>query len=78
VDLLVPVYLEQFSEEDLDAAIAFHESPAGQRFLAAQPRVMREARRVGEQWGLRLAEKTLRALAEEEPPQAARSEGQQL
>lgn len=78
VDLLVPVYMEQFTEEDLDAAIAFHESPAGQRFLAAQPRVVHEARRIGEQWGLRLAEKTLRALAEEQPAHGARFEGQQL
>ncbi|WP_375769433.1 DUF2059 domain-containing protein [Archangium gephyra] len=81
VDLLVPVYMKHFSEEDLDAAIAFHESPAGKRFLAAQPLVLQEAKEVGEQWGVRLAQKTLRALAEEEAarrPQPARHEGQEL
>ncbi|WP_257461848.1 DUF2059 domain-containing protein [Archangium lipolyticum] len=81
VELLVPVYMNHFSEEDLDAAIAFHESPAGKRFLAAQPLVMQEAMQLGEQWGLRLAEKTLRALAEEERElrhQRVSSEGQQL
>ncbi|HYO51258.1 DUF2059 domain-containing protein [Archangium sp.] len=79
VDMLVPVYMKYFSEEDLDAAITFHESPAGKRFLAAQPLVMQEAKEVGEQWGVRLAEKTLQALAEEEQQlQPARHEGQQL
>ena len=81
VDMLVPVYMKHFSEEDLDAAITFHESPAGKRFLAAQPLVLQEAKEVGEQWGVRLAEKTLRALAEEESarqPRPARHEGPQL
>jgi len=79
VDMLVPVYMKHFTEEDLDAALAFHESPAGKRFLAAQPLVMQEAKEVGEQWGVRLAEKTLRALKEEaRQTQPARYEGQQL
>ncbi|MFY0562509.1 DUF2059 domain-containing protein [Archangium lansingense] len=79
VDMLVPVYMKHFTEEDLDAAIAFHESPAGKRFLAAQPRVMEEAKEVGEKWGVQLAEKTLRALAEEaRQAQPARHDGQQL
>ncbi|PTL75491.1 DUF2059 domain-containing protein [Vitiosangium sp. GDMCC 1.1324] len=81
VDLLVPVYMKHLSEEDLDAAIAFHESPAGKRFLAAQPRLLEEAKEIGEQWGMNLAEKTLRALAEEERQRelkAVRHEGQQL
>lgn len=79
VDMLVPVYMRHLNEEDLDAAIAFHESPAGRRFLAAQPRVMEEAKEVGEKWGVRLAEQALRALAEDERrPQPASHEGQQL
>lgn len=79
VDMLVPVYMRHLNEEDLDAAIAFHESPAGRRFLAAQPRVMEEAKEVGEQWGVRLAEQALRALAEDERrPQPTSHEGQQL
>jgi hypothetical protein len=81
VDLLVPVYMKHFSEEDLDAAITFHESPAGKRFLAVQPLVLQEAKEVGEQWGVRLAEKALRALVEEQEERKAtpaRHEGQEL
>jgi hypothetical protein len=81
VDMLVPVYMRHFSEEDLDAAIAFHESPAGRRFIAAQPLVLQESMQLGEQWGLHLAEKTLRALAEEQGDlqrRPVRHEGQQL
>jgi len=81
VDMLVPVYMRHFSEEDLDAAIAFHESPAGRRFIAAQPLVLQESMKLGEQWGLHLAQKTLRALAEEQRDlqrRPVRHEGQQL
>lgn len=79
VDMLVPVYMKHFSEEDLDAAITFHESPAGKRFLAAQPLVMTEAQEVGERWGVRLAEKALRALeGEAREPRLARHEGHEL
>jgi hypothetical protein len=81
VDLLVPVYMKHLSEEDLDAAITFHESPAGKRFLAAQPLLLQEAKEVGEKWGVSLAEKTLRALAEEERKhqlQSTSHEAQQL
>jgi hypothetical protein len=81
VDMLVPVYMRHLNEEDLDAAIAFHESPAGKRFLAAQPQLLQEAKEIGEQWGVRLAEKTLRLLAEDERRdrvQPTSHEGQQL
>ncbi len=33
----VPAYQKYFSEEDMAATIAFYKSPAGQKFLAAQP-----------------------------------------
>ncbi len=81
VDMLVPVYMRHFTEEDLDAAIAFHESPAGRRFIAAQPLVLQESMKLGEQWGVHLAEKALRALAEEQRElqrRPVRHEGQQL
>ncbi|ATB30014.1 DUF2059 domain-containing protein [Melittangium boletus] len=65
VDQLVPIYMKHLSEEDVDAAIAFHESASGRRFLAAQPQVMQEAKEVGEEWGVRLAQKALQALEEE-------------
>jgi len=72
VDQLVPVYMKNLSEEDVDAAIAFHESASGKRFLAAQPRVMQEAKEVGEAWGVRLAQKALQALEQEEDAGAQR------
>ena len=75
VDQLVPVYMKHLSEEDLDAAIDFHESAAGRRFLAAQPVVMKEAKEVGEAWGVRLAQKALRALEDER--EAEKTKGEQ-
>ncbi|WP_434385285.1 DUF2059 domain-containing protein [Melittangium boletus] len=70
VDQLVPIYMHHLSEADLDAAIAFHESASGKRFLAAQPRVMQEAKEVGEAWGVRLAQKALEELEEERDTEA--------
>lgn len=38
----VPVYQRHFTKSDIDAVIAFYNSPAGQRMLDEQPAVMQE------------------------------------
>ena len=64
VELVVPIYLENVSEADVDAAIAYWGSPAGQRMAQAMPKLNAEAMAAGQQWGTQLAEETLRRLAE--------------
>lgn len=61
----VPIYVKNFDEKDIDAAISFWSSPAGRRITKAQAVVLEESMAVGQQWGQRLAEKTMKEL---QPP----------
>ena len=42
VDLAAQIYLKQLSEQDLKAADAFFESPAGKKYVATQPAFLTE------------------------------------
>jgi len=61
VSLIVPIYQRHYSEEDVQAAIAYFSSASGQRLVEKQSLVMQESFEVGQQWGVQLAE---RAIAE--------------
>lgn len=43
------------TEDDLRAALAFHESPAGKRFRAHQDRLVLDSMKLGQTWGERVA-----------------------
>lgn len=68
VDLIVPVYLENLQEADIDAAIAFYSSPAGQRMAAALPTINQQSMIVGQQWGAQIAEQAMRNLMARQAP----------
>lgn len=40
---LIPIYQRHFTKSDVDALIAFYESPVGKKFLREQPRVTDES-----------------------------------
>ena len=67
INLLIPIYEEHVSEEDLDHLLAFYRSPVGKRFIKALPLITEESRKVGEEWGeglgRRVAEKISEKLA---------------
>jgi uncharacterized protein len=66
--LLLPVYAAHLSEEDVEAAIRFYESPAGQRFIQAQPKIMQDAAPLAQQWAIQLAERVQAELEAEAAP----------
>lgn len=57
VELVIPIYVKHLSVEDMKAAIAFYQSPAGKNFVAKQPVITQESFEVGQQWGLKLGTK---------------------
>ena len=59
---IVPVYLEHLEEGDVDAALAYWESPAGKRFSAAQPEIQKATMTAGQKWGQELFQKTQQAF----------------
>ena len=62
VEIVVPIYMKHLDEETIDAGIAFYESPAGKKFVKAQPGLLKESMEAGQKWGAEAAQKTLQAL----------------
>lgn len=63
VDLLVPVYQKQFTEEDVKAFLEFYQSPAGKKMVEKQPAIMQESMVIGQQWGMGVAQKIQEILS---------------
>jgi hypothetical protein len=51
IQKIYPIYDKYYSLEDIKAANAFYESPAGQRILSVTPQITMECMKVGEDWG---------------------------
>ncbi len=56
---LVPIYAKHLTEPDLDAAIAWFDSPAGRNFHAAQPAIIAETQAAGEAWAREIMEQAV-------------------
>jgi uncharacterized protein len=54
VELMVPIYDQHFSTEQLRALLAFYESPLGRHFISVQPAVTTQSIQAGQQWGAQL------------------------
>lgn len=55
MDMLVPIYAAHLTQADLEELIKFYQSPAGQRFIAAQPSIVQESQQAGQSWGEMIA-----------------------
>lgn len=64
VNLIAPVYSRHLSAEDLDQIIAFYSTPAGKKLASSQGAITTESMAVGQEWGMRLAEKVQKKLKE--------------
>lgn len=62
IDQMVPVYLANFDEADLDALIQFYQSPAGKRLIEKQPAILQQSMAIGQKWGQQLAAKVLQQM----------------
>lgn len=68
VALYVPIYMKHLQDADLDAAITFYSSPAGRRLTQAQPAIVGDSMKVGQEWGVRLGERAMKELRASQPP----------
>ena len=57
VDLLVPIYKNHFTEQDLKEAIELYKTPIGKKISEKTPIIAQETMQVSMQWGMELAEK---------------------
>jgi uncharacterized protein len=65
IDQIAEVYAEKLALEDLNAIIGFYKSPAGVKFIAAQPDILRQSMILGQRWGARLGREIEQEAREE-------------
>ena len=56
---LVPVYQRHLTQAEVDAAIAFWSSPAGQKLLDATPKIMSESMVIAQAWGQKVVKSAI-------------------
>ena len=66
IDLIVPVYDKNLSQDDVRALIKFYETPTGKRFVAALPVITQQSMTVGQEWGRGIAQRVVDRLKTEE------------
>lgn len=50
-DMLVPIYQKHLTEQEVDAIIAFYETPEGRALVGKTPFIMQESMQAGAIWG---------------------------
>ena len=62
VTLVLPVYQKHLTEADIQAVIAFYETPAGKKFAEKTPIITQESMQVGQVWGKKIGETVVNSL----------------
>ena len=65
IEQIVPLYDKYYSLDDLKAANAFYQTPAGQRILAVTPQLMHASMQVGQAWGQKIGMKVEKEIEDE-------------
>ena len=66
VEMLVPIYVKNVDDSDLEELIRFYSSPTGQHFLDKQPLIMQESMKAGQEWGERMAQEAIDEMKKNE------------
>lgn len=64
VDMLAPVYEKHMTQADLDKISEFFQTPIGKKYATSSPLIMQESMQVGQQWGMKVAQKFQESLKE--------------
>ncbi len=56
-EYFIPVYMESYTDEELDAMINFYSTPIGQSIVKKSLPVVRELRKASMQWGMTVSAK---------------------
>lgn len=63
IELVIPIYMRNLEDADIDALIAFYESPAGKRYVAKQGVLMQESMVAGQTWGEKIAQLAIEEMS---------------
>lgn len=64
LEQMVVLYLDHYTEEELDHQIAYMKSPITQKIVAKQPMLLQESMALGSKWGQELGERIGRQIRE--------------
>ncbi len=68
IDLIVPIYDRNLTQDDVRELIKFYESPTGKKFVSVLPKITQESMVVGEKWGRDLAQRVIQKLQSQQQP----------
>ncbi|HEX4461745.1 MAG TPA: DUF2059 domain-containing protein [Polyangia bacterium] len=71
VSLIVPIYDQNLSQEDIRELIKFYGSPTGKKFVSVLPKITEESMAVGQTWGNQLVQKVITKLQSQQQQQPA-------
>ena len=54
IDSIAVLYAAKFTQQELDALVAFYRSPTGLRLRELQPSLVTESSAIGQRWGMRI------------------------
>ena len=64
VDMIIPIYVKHLSLEDMEAALEFYKTQAGQTIVRKLPLITQESMMVGQEWGMQMANEVQTRLQE--------------
>jgi uncharacterized protein len=67
LDLAVPVYDKNFSQQEIRSLIGFYQTPLGQKAIATLPKVTAEMQEQGRKWGEDLGKQCMVEVLSEHP-----------
>ncbi|MBS1605077.1 MAG: DUF2059 domain-containing protein [Bacteroidetes bacterium] len=59
---IIPVYEQNFSDDDIKELIVFYQSPVGRKMIDKMPVIMQQSMQIGSDWGKQLSEKVIEKL----------------
>jgi hypothetical protein len=63
--MVIPIYDKYYSLEELNAIIAFYQTPIGKKVISTLPQIMQESMQAGQSWGKEVGEKAFNKLKEQ-------------
>lgn len=61
-ELLVPIYAERFTHQEIRDMIAFYQTPTGRKLASISPELTQAGMLAGQQWGAQLAQRVMQRL----------------
>lgn len=62
IEMLIPVYVKHYTDDELIDLIEFYKSPIGKKVIEKLPLISQDSMKAGSEWGKKLGEKIMNDL----------------